>query len=182
MQIRPTALPEILLIEPRLFPDERGFFMESFNRAAFARAAGRVVDFVQDNHSLSAKGVLRGLHYQLPPDAQGKLIRVVAGEIFDVAVDIRSGSPTFGRWVGERLSAENRRQLWIPEGFAHGFLTLTDRAEVLYKASAYYAPQSERSLAWDDPAIGIDWPPETRPLLSPKDSEAPRLEAAELFP
>ena len=181
MLIRSMTLPEVLLVEPKIFPDERGFFMESFNRAAFAEAAGREVDFVQDNHSLSVKGVLRGLHYQLPPHAQGKLIRTVVGEIFDVAVDLRRGSPTFGRWVGERLSAENRRQLWIPEGFAHGFLTLSDRAEVLYKASAYYAPASERSLAWDDPAIGIEWPPESRPLLSTKDAEAPRLEAAELF-
>lgn len=181
MQIRPTELPEVLLVEPKLIPDDRGFFMESYNRSAFAEAAGREVDFVQDNHSLSGRGVLRGLHYQLPPNAQAKLVRVVVGEIFDVAVDIRRGSPTFGRWVGERLSAENRRQLWIPEGFAHGFLALSERAEVLYKASAYYAPASERTLAWNDPSVAIEWPPESRPLLSPKDSDAPRLEAAELF-
>jgi dTDP-4-dehydrorhamnose 3,5-epimerase len=181
VQIRPTALPEVLLVEPRIFADDRGFFMESYSRAVFSEAAGRDVDFVQDNHSLSKKGVLRGLHYQLPPNAQGKLVRAVAGEIFDVAVDIRRGSPTFGRWVGEILSADNRRQLWVPEGFAHGFLTLSERAEVLYKASAYYAPASERSLAWDDPALGIEWPTGIGPLLSPKDSDAPRLEAAELF-
>ena len=154
--------------------------MESYNRKVFSEAAGRDVDFVQDNHSLSKKGVLRGLHYQLPPNAQGKLVRAVVGEIFDVAVDIRRGSPTFGRWVGERLSAENRRQLWIPEGFAHGFLTLSERAEVLYKATAYYAPGSERSLVWNDPAVAVEWPPGP-PLLSPKDEDAPVLEAAELF-
>jgi dTDP-4-dehydrorhamnose 3,5-epimerase len=179
--IRPTALPEILLVEPKVHPDERGFFMESFNRAAFAKAVGRDVEFVQDNHSLSVKGVLRGLHFQLPPNAQGKLIRAVVGEIFDVAVDIRRGSPTFGRWVGERLSAENRRQLWIPAGFAHGFLTLSDTAEVLYKASAYYAPASERSLAWNDPAVAIEWPGERPPILSAKDAAAPALAAAEVF-
>lgn len=181
MLIRPTALPEVLLIEPALHRDGRGTFMESYNRAAFGEAVGRDVDFVQDNHSLSRQGVLRGLHYQLPPYPQGKLVRTVVGEVFDVAVDIRRGSPTFGRWVGVRLSAENRRQLWIPEGFAHGFLTLSEQAEVLYKASAYYAPDSERSLLWDDPGLAIDWPLVGRPLLSPKDEAAPRLEAAELF-
>lgn len=181
MPIRPTALPEVLLVEPKVFRDDRGYFMESYNRAAFSEASGRDVDFVQDNHSLSRKGVLRGLHYQLAPHGQGKLVRAVVGEIFDVAVDIRRGSATFGRWVGEILSAENRRQLWVPEGFAHGFLTLSEEAEVLYKASAYYAPASERSLAWNDPAIGIEWPLESRPHLSPKDADAPRLEAAELF-
>jgi len=181
VQIRPTALPEVLLVEPKLFPDDRGFFMESYNRAVFSQAVGRDVDFVQDNHSLSRKGVLRGLHYQLPPTPQGKLVRAVVGEIFDVAVDIRRGSPTFGRWVGEILSADNRRQLWVPEGFAHGFLTLSEQAEVLYKASAYYAPACERSLAWDDPEIAIQWPAGIRPFLSPKDLDAPRLEAAELF-
>lgn len=181
MLISPTALPEVLLLEPKAHRDDRGFFMESFNRAAFAKAAGRDVDFVQDNQSRSIRNVLRGLHYQLPPHAQGKLVRAVVGEIFDVAVDIRHGSASFGRWVGARLSAENRRQLWIPEGFAHGFLTLSDTAEVLYKASAYYAPEAERSIAWDDPAIGIDWPATAPPLLSPKDAGAPALEAAELF-
>lgn len=181
MLVRPTALPEVLVVEPQVYPDERGFFMESFNRAAFARAAGRDVDFVQDNHSLSTKGVLRGLHYQLPPNGQGKLVRVVVGEIFDVAVDIRRSSSTFGRWVGVRLSAENRSQLWIPEGFAHGFLTLSDRAEILYKASAYYAPGSDRALAWNDPAIAIEWPETVPPLLSAKDGAAPLLAAAEVF-
>ncbi|MFL6846185.1 MAG: dTDP-4-dehydrorhamnose 3,5-epimerase [Allosphingosinicella sp.] len=172
---------EILLLEPAVQRDERGFFMESYNRARFAETSGRDLDFVQDNHSLSRRGVLRGLHYQLPPHPQGKLVRVVRGEIFDVAVDIRRGSPTFGRWRGEILSSENRRQMWVPEGFAHGFLTLSEEAEVLYKTSEYYARDCERSLAWDDPAIGIEWPLEGRPLLSAKDAEAPRLEAAELF-
>jgi dTDP-4-dehydrorhamnose 3,5-epimerase len=179
--IRPTALPEVLLVEPKVFPDDRGFFMESYNRAAFSEAAGRDVEFVQDNHSLSRRGVLRGLHYQLPPHGQGKLVRAVVGEIFDVAVDIRRGSETFGRWVGERLSAANRRQLWIPEGFAHGFLTLSEQAEVLYKASTYYAPAYERSLAWNDPMVAIEWPKTLIPLLSPKDAAAPTLADAELF-
>ncbi len=182
MLVRPTALPGVLLIEPKVHRDQRGAFMESYNRAAFGEAVGADVDFVQDNHSLSRQGVLRGLHYQLPPDAQGKLVRVTAGEVFDVAVDIRRGSPTLGRSVGVRLSSENRLQLWIPAGFAHGFLALSPRAEVLYKASAYYAPESERSLAWDDPALAIDWPLTGAPILVPKDAKAPRLEAAELFP
>ena len=181
MQIRPTALPEVLLVEPRIFADDRGYFMESYSRAVFSEAAGRDVDFVQDNHSLSKKGVLRGLHYQLPPNAQGKLVRAVVGEIFDVAVDIRRSSPTFGRWVGIRLSAENREQLWIPEGFAHGFLTLSDRAEVLYKASAYYAPAAERSIAWNDPALAIDWPLADAPIVSAKDQAGAALSAAEPF-
>lgn len=181
MLVRPTALPEVLLFEPKVFPDDRGFFMESFNREAFSQAVGRDVDFVQDNHSLSARGVLRGLHYQLPPHGQGKLVRAVVGEIFDVAVDIRRSSATFGRWIGVRLSAENRGQLWIPEGFAHGFLTLSERAEVLYKASTYYAPASERSLAWNDPSVAIEWPDTLTPLLSPKDAAAPTLADAEVF-
>jgi dTDP-4-dehydrorhamnose 3,5-epimerase len=179
--IEQTDLAEVLVLTPRRFQDERGFFAESYNKRAFAEAVGSDIEFVQDNHSLSMKGVLRGLHYQLPPRAQGKLVRAAVGEIFDVAVDIRRRSPTFRRWVGVRLSAENGKQLWIPEGFAHGFLTLSDRAEVLYKASAYYAPESEGSLVWNDPDIGIEWPVESPPLLSPKDSAAPALAAGHLF-
>jgi dTDP-4-dehydrorhamnose 3,5-epimerase len=179
--IERTALAELLVLTPRYFRDERGFFTESYNKRVFDEAAGAPVDFVQDNHSRSSRGVLRGLHYQLPPRAQGKLVRVVAGEIFDVAVDMRRASATFGRWVGIVLSAEKGNQLWIPPGFAHGFLTLSETADVLYKASDYYDPASERSVAWNDPDIGIDWPPESRPLLSRKDADAPPLAAAELF-
>ena len=181
MLIEPTALPDVLVLTPRVHRDERGFFAESYNKRAFAQAVGSDVDFVQDNHSLSMRGVLRGLHYQLDPKAQGKLVRAVVGEIFDVAVDVRRGSPTFRRWVGVRLSAENGKQLWIPRGFAHGFLTLSERAEVLYKASDYYAPNLEGSLAWDDPDIGIEWPGGPSPLLSAKDSAAPGLATAQLF-
>lgn len=181
MLIERTALAEVLVLTPRSFSDERGVFTESFNKRSFAEAVGLDVEFVQDNHSRSAKGVLRGLHYQLPPHAQGKLVRVVAGEIFDVTVDIRRGSPSFGRWAGVHLSAGNGRQVWIPEGFAHGFLTLSERAEVLYKASAYYDPGSERSLAWNDPVLGIEWPAASPPILSPRDSAAPPLASAELF-
>jgi dTDP-4-dehydrorhamnose 3,5-epimerase len=181
MLIEPTALPDVLVLTPRVHRDERGFFAESYNKRAFAQAVGSDVDFVQDNHSLSMRGVLRGLHYQLDPKAQGKLVRAVVGEIFDVAADVRRGSPTFRRWVGVRLSAENGKQLWIPRGFAHGFLTLSERAEVLYKASDYYAPDLEGSLAWDDPDIGIEWPGGPSPLLSAKDSAAPGLATAQLF-
>ncbi|HEX9947794.1 MAG TPA: dTDP-4-dehydrorhamnose 3,5-epimerase [Allosphingosinicella sp.] len=181
MLIEQTALAPLLVLTPRYFHDERGFFTESYNKRGFDEAVGAPVDFVQDNHSRSTRGVLRGLHYQLPPRAQGKLVRVVAGEIFDVAVDIRRSSATFGRWFGIVLSAAKGNQLWIPAGFAHGFLTLSDTAEVLYKASDYYDPGCERSLAWNDPDIGIEWPPESRPLLSGKDAVAPRLEAADLF-
>ncbi|HEX8449467.1 MAG TPA: dTDP-4-dehydrorhamnose 3,5-epimerase [Allosphingosinicella sp.] len=181
MLIERTALAELLVLTPRFHRDERGFFAESYNKRAFAQAVGSEVDFVQDNHSLSMKGVLRGLHYQLDPRAQGKLVRAVVGEIFDVAVDVRRGSPSFRQWVGVRLSAENGKQLWIPRGFAHGFLTLSERAEVLYKATDYYAPDSEGSLAWDDPDIGIEWPVGPPPLLSAKDRAAPALAAAQLF-
>ena len=181
MLIERTALADVLVLTPRSFRDERGIFTESYNRRAFAAAVGRDVEFVQDNHSVSARGVLRGLHYQLPPHAQGKLVRVVAGEIFDVAVDIRRGSPSFGRWAGVRLSAENGRQVWIPEGFAHGFLTLSESAEALYKTTAYYDPASERALAWDDPGLGIEWPVSVPPLLSPRDKAAPPLASAELL-
>ena len=170
MNVTPLAIPEVLLIEPKVFGDERGFFFESFNQRAFNEAAGLDVNFVQDNHSKSVKNVLRGLHYQLPPKAQGKLVRAVAGEVFDVAVDIREGSSTFGKWVSAVLSAENKRQLWIPAGFAHGFLVLSESAEFLYKTTDYYAPEFERCILWNDPTLGIDWPLSSdKPLVSSKD-------------
>jgi dTDP-4-dehydrorhamnose 3,5-epimerase len=179
--IEQTDLAQVLVLTPRFFKDERGFFTESYNKRAFAEAAGSDVEFVQDNHSRSSRGVLRGLHYQLPPNAQAKLVRVASGAIFDVAVDLRRSSPTFGKWAGVELSAENHRQLWIPEGFAHGFLTLSDSADVLYKTTAYYSPADEGSLAWDDPDVRIEWPLTTEPLLSDKDRAAPRLAEAERF-
>lgn len=181
MLIGPTRLPEVLLLEPKAFPDERGFFMESFNRADCAKAVGRDIDFVQDNHSGSARNVLRGLHYQMEPRAQAKLVRVAEGEVFDVAVDMRRSSPRFGQWAGARLSAENRRQLWVPEGFAHGFLVLSDFAQVLYKTSDYHSPEHERSLLWNDPDLGIEWPADSAPILSAKDAAAPKLADAALF-
>jgi len=176
-----TELPEVLILEPRVFGDERGFFYESFNARAFAEATGLKRQFVQDNHSRSQRGVLRGLHYQLQ-QAQGKLVRVTAGEVFDVAVDIRRGSRTFGRWVGVRLSAENKRQMWLPEGFAHGFLVLSEFAECLYKTTDYYAPAHERCIRWDDPDLAIDWPLAGAPQLSAKDQAGLALNAAEVFP
>jgi dTDP-4-dehydrorhamnose 3,5-epimerase len=179
--IEQTALAQLLVLTPRYIRDERGFFVESYNRRAFSEATEADFDFVQDNQSRSTRGVLRGLHYQLPPRAQGKLVRVVDGEIFDVAVDLRGSSPTFGGWFGIVLSAEKGNQLWIPPGFAHGFLTLSETADVLYKASDYYAPDRERTLAWDDPAIAIDWPSAGELILSAKDSNAPRLDQAETF-
>ncbi|HDD8775847.1 TPA: dTDP-4-dehydrorhamnose 3,5-epimerase [Escherichia coli] len=169
MNVIKTEIPDVLIFEPKVFGDERGFFMESFNQKVFEEAVGRKVEFVQDNHSKSSKGVLRGLHYQLEPYAQGKLVRCVVGEVFDVAVDIRKSSPTFGKWVGVSLSAENKRQLWIPEGFAHGFLVLSETAEFLYKTTNYYHPISERGVKWDDPCIDIKWPLVSSPLLSEKD-------------
>ena len=168
MKVTPTAIPEVLVIEPKVFGDDRGFFFESFNQKAFQAATGLDVAFVQDNHSKSAKNVLRGLHYQvLHP--QGKLVRVVQGEVFDVAVDIREGSKTYGKWVGEILSAENKKQFWVPPGFAHGFLTLSDTAEFLYKTTDYYAPEHERSILWNDRVLAIDWPLLAPPVLSAKD-------------
>lgn len=158
MNVIDTEIPDVKIIEPKVFGDERGFFFESFNQKIFEAAVGRKVEFVQDNHSKSVKGVLRGLHYQLPPMAQGKLVRVVQGEVFDVAVDIRKSSPTFGKWVGVNLSAENKRQLWIPEGFAHGFLTLSETAEFLYKTTNFYSPQHEKSIAWNDAHLQVGWP------------------------
>lgn len=182
MIITPTALPDVLLIEPKVFGDARGFFFESYNRRAFAEAAGSDVDFVQDNHSRSTRGVLRGLHYQIQ-QPQGKLVRVVAGAVFDVAVDIRKTSPTFGKWAGIELSAENKKMVWVPPGFAHGFLVLSEVAEFLYKTTDYYAPNYERSIAWNDPDIGIAWPlAGATPLLSAKDQAAVELKAAEVFP
>lgn len=180
MKVTPTRLPEVLLIEPRVFEDERGFFMESWQRRTFAEA-GIDYDFVQDNHSRSVRDTLRGLHYQLPPHAQGKLVRVTLGEVFDVAVDIRRGSPTFGQWVGEYLSAENRRMLWIPPGFAHGFYTTSEVAEFQYKCTEYYAPESERCIRWDDEGIGVKWPLKGEPLVSRKDQVGSFLYEAEIF-
>lgn len=176
-----TAIPEVLLLEPRVFGDARGFFMESYNRRTFAELTGVNADFVQDNHSRSAKGVLRGLHYQIR-QPQGKLVRVVSGAVFDVAVDLRRSSPTFGRWVGEVLSAENRRQLWVPAGFAHGFLVLSETAEFLYKTTDYYAPEHERCIAWNDPELNVVWPLEGAvPSLSAKDAQGLSFRDAEFF-
>lgn len=177
-----SLLAGLRLVDPRVFADERGFFYESFNQRAFDEIVGGHVEFVQDNHSRSVRGVLRGLHYQLPPAAQGKLVRATRGAIFDVAVDIRRSSPTFGNWVGYELTEDNFLQLWIPEGFAHGFLTLTEVAEVQYKTTAYYAPDLDRSVRWDDPATGIEWPlAGTTPIVSAKDAAAPSLTEAEVF-
>ncbi len=180
MNVIKTALPDVLIFEPKVFGDERGFFFESFNHKLFEEAVGYPVTFVQDNHSKSSKGVLRGLHYQLPPHAQGKLVRCVAGEVFDVAVDIRKSSPTFGQWVGVHLSGENKRQLWIPEGFAHGFVTLTDVAEFLYKTTNYYSPKHERGILWNDKEIMVDWG-DIIPMLSEKDKVAVGFLFAECF-
>ncbi len=181
MKVVETSIPDVLIIEPKVFGDERGFFYESFNAAAFEAATGLKRQFVQDNHSKSQRGVLRGLHYQIQ-QPQGKLVRVVAGEVFDVAVDLRKSSPSFGRWFGTHLSAQNQHQLWIPEGFAHGFVVLSETAEFLYKTTDYYAPEHERSLLWNDPELGIEWPFEEAPQLSAKDQAGKRLSDAELFP
>ncbi|MDD2742217.1 MAG: dTDP-4-dehydrorhamnose 3,5-epimerase [Rhodocyclaceae bacterium] len=175
-----TAIPDVLILEPKVFGDERGFFFESFNAKAFAQATGCQSQFVQDNHSKSAKNVLRGLHYQIQ-NPQGKLVRVVQGEVFDVAVDLRKGSKFFGQWVGVHLSGENKKQLWVPEGFAHGFVVLSDSAEFLYKTTDYYAPEYERSLLWSDPAIGIEWPIDGEPKLAAKDVAGKLLADADLF-
>jgi len=180
MRVIPTAIPDILIIEPKVFGDARGFFFESFNQRAFNEATGLDVQFVQDNHSRSAKGVLRGLHYQIE-HPQGKLVRVVQGAVFDVAVDIRKSSPTFGKWVGVELTAENFRQVWVPPGFAHGFLVLSESADFLYKTTEYYAPQYDRGILWNDGDIGIVWPFDSEPLLSDKDKNTKRLKAAEVF-
>ncbi|NUP87548.1 MAG: dTDP-4-dehydrorhamnose 3,5-epimerase [Burkholderiaceae bacterium] len=182
MQATRLAIPDVMLIEPKVFGDTRGFFFESFNQRAFNDATGTSHQFVQDNHSRSTQGVLRGLHFQVSPKAQGKLVRVVRGAVFDVAVDIRRSSPTFGKWVGEELSADNHRQLWVPPGFAHGFVVLSDTAEFLYKTTDYYAPEHERCIAWDDATLAIDWRVDGRPSLSVKDAHGKALENAELFP
>lgn len=181
MNVVQTEIPDVLILEPKVFGDDRGFFFESFNRKTFLEQTGVDKDFVQDNHSRSGKNVLRGLHYQIK-QAQGKLVRVVAGEIFDVAVDIRKNSPTFGRWVSCTLSAENKRQFWLPAGFAHGFLVTSDKAEVLYKTTDYYAPQYERSIIWNDPKLAIAWPLSgSQPILSSKDRAGLTLVTAEVF-
>jgi len=180
MKATPLAIPDIVLIEPKVFGDERGFFFESFNQARFEEAIGKPVQFVQDNHSRSAKNVLRGLHYQIQ-QPQGKLVRVVQGEVFDVAVDIRRGSATFGQWVGEILSAENKRQLWIPEGFAHGFVVLSETAEFLYKTTDYYAPAHERCILWNDATLAIQWPAGIQPVRSAKDASGKPFIEAEVF-
>ncbi|MBC3420812.1 dTDP-4-dehydrorhamnose 3,5-epimerase [Pseudomonas sp. RW3S2] len=181
MNVINTAIPEVLIIEPKVFGDSRGFFLESFNARTFAERTGVDVEFVQDNHSRSQRGVLRGLHYQLQ-NPQGKLVRVTQGEVLDVVVDIRRGSPTFGRWVSARLSAENHHQMWVPAGFAHGFVVLSESADFLYKTTDYYNPAAERCIRWDDPQLAIDWQLESEPLLSAKDQAGVLLRNAELFP
>jgi dTDP-4-dehydrorhamnose 3,5-epimerase len=180
MKATPLAISDVVLFEPKVFGDDRGFFFESFNDAQFSAAVGKEVTFVQDNHSRLVKNVLRGLHYQIQ-QPQGKLVRVVAGEVFDVVVDIRKSSPSFGQWVGEVLSAENKRQLWVPEGFAHGFVVLSEFAEFLYKTTDYYAPAHERCIAWNDPALDIKWPVSGEPALSGKDQQGLLLSNAEVF-
>ena len=181
MNVIPTAIADVLILEPKVFGDERGFFYESFNARTFQELTGIDAKFVQDNHSKSARHVLRGLHYQIQ-QPQGKLVRVTAGAVFDVAVDVRKSSPTFGQWVGVELSAENKRQLWVPPGFAHGFTVLSESAEFLYKTTDYWAPQHERSILWNDPALGITWPIDGPPQLSGKDQQGSLLADAEVFP
>lgn len=180
MEVITTEIPDVLIFKPKVFGDERGFFMESFNRRSWLAATGLDCKFVQDNHSRSGRGVLRGLHYQIR-QPQGKLVRVVAGEVFDVAVDLRRSSPTFGKWVGVRLSAENKLQFWVPPGFAHGFMVLSEEADFLYKATDFYAPEHERAIIWNDPELDISWPSEITPELSGKDSGAPLFRDAEVF-
>lgn len=181
MNVIPTSIPDVLIIEPRVFGDDRGFFFESYNERDFEKATGIMPHFVQDNHSKSVRHVLRGLHYQIS-HPQGKLVRVISGEVYDVAVDIRKNSPSFGKWVGEILSAENKRMLWIPEGFAHGFMVLTDAAEFIYKTTDYWFPEHERTIAWDDPDLAIDWPLNGEaPILSGKDRQGKSFREADLF-
>ncbi|CCI01746.1 MAG: dTDP-4-dehydrorhamnose 3,5-epimerase [Microcystis sp. LE19-84.1B] len=181
MKVIPTEIPDVLIIEPQVYGDDRGFFLESFNQKDFREKTGVNTTFVQDNHSMSLKNVLRGLHYQIP-NPQGKLVRVVSGSVFDVAVDARQSSPTFGQWVGCVLSAENKRIFWVPEGFAHGFLVLSERAEFLYKTTNYYYPQYEKTILWNDADLGIDWPLEIPPILSPKDQAGQPFKSVEIFP
>ena len=180
MKVTPLSIPDLLLIEPQVFGDDRGFFYESFNQNKFEEAMGKKINFVQDNHSKSIKGVLRGLHYQLAPKAQGKLVRVIQGEVFDVAVDLRQSSATFGKWVGEILSSDNKKQMWIPEGFAHGFLTLSDTAEFLYKTTDFYSKEHEQAIRWNDEKIGIQWPMK-EVSLSSKDNAALSFKEAKYF-
>ena len=180
MKVTPLSIPDVLLIEPQIFGDVRGFFFESFNQNKFEEVIGKKINFVQDNHSKSIKGVLRGLHYQLAPKAQGKLVRVIQGEVFDVAVDLRKSSPTFGKWVGEILSADNKKQMWIPEGFAHGFVTLSDTAEFLYKTTDFYSKEHEQAIRWNDETIGIQWPIKDI-SLSVKDETAQSFKEARYF-
>jgi dTDP-4-dehydrorhamnose 3,5-epimerase len=180
MKLTLTSIPDLLILDPKVFEDERGFFFESYNQRVFEEL-GVSAQFVQDNHSRSRKGILRGLHYQIK-NAQGKLVRAVAGEIYDVAVDLRKHSPTFGKWLGFHLSAANKRQIYVPPGFAHGFLVLSDYAEVIYKTTDFYSPQHERCIVWNDPTLGIDWPIEGGPILSPKDAGGASFTQAELFP
>lgn len=180
MDVEQTTIPEVLVLNPRVFADARGFFMESYNQRTLRDQAGIDTVFVQDNHSRSVKGTLRGLHYQID-HAQAKLVRVIEGSVFDVAVDLRRGSSTFGQWTGLELSADNKKMLWVPEGFAHGFLVLSDTAEVLYKTNDFYSPKDERCVIWNDPTVGIEWPLESEPVLSPKDEQGLLLDAAEFF-
>ena len=180
MKVTPTSIPSVLIIEPRVFGDTRGFFFESFNQRAFNQATSLDVNFVQDNHSRSSKGVLRGLHYQIQ-QPQGKLVRVVRGSVFDVTVDLRKSSPTFGQWAGVELTEDNHRQLWVPPGFAHGFYVLSDSADFLYKTTDYYAPEFECSLIWNDSTVGIEWPLNTQPIISAKDAQGKKLADAEVF-
>ena len=181
MKVTPTSIPDVLIIEPSVFADDRGYFLESWNAREFSKIVGSGVEFVQDNHSRSSHGVLRGLHYQIR-QSQGKLVRVGCGRVFDVAVDLRKSSSSFGRWVGTELNDQNHRQIWIPPGFGHGYLVLSESADFLYKTTDYYAPQHERCISWNDPAIGIDWPLSVPPILSPKDEKAVALDMAEVFP
>jgi len=180
MKTTRLEIPEVVLVEPKVFGDDRGFFFESFNQQLFEQVVGKSINFVQDNHSRSVKGVLRGLHYQIQ-NSQGKLVRVVSGSVFDVAVDLRRSSATFGQWVGALLSAENKHQLWVPEGFAHGFVVLSDSAEFLYKTTDYYSPEHERCIRWDDPTLNIEWPIDYQPQLSDKDSRGVDFESAEVY-
>lgn len=180
MRVIRAEIPDVLILEPKVFGDERGFFLETYNKRAFREATGLDVDFVQDNHSSSRRGVLRGLHYQVR-QAQGKLVRVISGEVFDVAVDLRRSSPAFGKWTAVRLDAASKRMAWIPAGFAHGFLVLSDHAECVYKTTDYYAPEHERTLLWNDPQLGIRWPLEGEPMLADRDRRAPSLKLAEVF-
>jgi dTDP-4-dehydrorhamnose 3,5-epimerase len=181
MEVTPLAIPDVLLIEPQVFGDDRGFFFESFNQERFEKAVGKKINFVQDNHSKSKRGVLRGMHYQISPMPQGKLVRVIEGEVFDVAVDLRQSSPTFGKWVGEIISSDNKKQIWIPEGFAHGFITLSESSQFLYKTTNLYSAEHERTIQWNDKVLGIEWPINIMPILSNKDLEASSFDQSTYF-